>query len=204
MSTPHRLTFLIDTNIFLTLEPFGPVSETEPYEEAATFQRRVHEHGHRLALHSGTRLDIERDRTKPAASKTCRRSASTWCSTRRSQASPALVQAFGASANDQVDALIGSALDANAAHYIVTEDRGLRQRLARVAPTLGSRALSLAETIELLDQLYPPAPEPPPLVQLRPCYSISLSDPIFDSIRAEYDDFDKWFKTTASLASERR
>jgi len=46
MPAPARLTFLIDTNVFVTLEPFGSVGETEPFDEAATFARRVHEHGH--------------------------------------------------------------------------------------------------------------------------------------------------------------
>jgi GNAT superfamily N-acetyltransferase len=196
--SPRRLTFLVDTNIFVTLEPFGSVGETEPFEEAAAFQRRVHEHGHLLALHSGTKADIERD-TKDARREQSLQALNKYLVLDDVPAAPALLEAFGASENDQVDALIASALEANAAHYLVTEDRGLRQRLARVAPTLGPRALSLAEAIELLDQLHPPAPEPPPLVELRPCYSISLDDPIFDSIRGDYHEFDDWFRRSCQL-----
>jgi GNAT superfamily N-acetyltransferase len=193
MATPRRLTFLVDTNIFVTLEPFGPLSKTEPFEEAAAFRRRVDEHGHLIALHSGTRVDIERD-TLQARREQSLQVLSKYLVLDDVPASPALLAAFGGSDNDQVDALIASALEANAAHYLVTEDRPLRQRLARVAPTLGARALSLAEAIELLDQLHPPAPEPPPLVELRPCYQIRLDDPIFESIRDDYEDFDRWFR----------
>jgi len=198
MSGPSRLTFLVDTNIFVTLEPFGPVGETEPFDEAAALQRRVHEHGHLLALHSGTRADIQRD-TDERRREQSLQALNKYLVLDDVPASPALLEAFGASENDQVDALIASALEANAAHYLVTEDRGLRQRLARVAPLLGSRTLSLAGAIELLDQLHPPAPEPPPLVELRPCYSISLDDPIFESIRGDYDDFDGWFQRSCQL-----
>jgi len=198
VAIPRRLTFLVDTNIFVTLEPFGAVGETEPFEEAAAFQRRVHEHGHLIALHSGTRADIERD-TNVSRRDQSLQALNKYLVLDNVPASPALLDAFGASENDQVDALIASALEANAAHYLVTEDRGLRQRLSRVAPMLGSRALSLAEAIELLDQLHPPAPEPPPLVELRPCYSISLADPIFESIRGDYDDFDDWFRRSCQL-----
>lgn len=194
MTSPKRLTFLVDTNIFVTLEPFGAVGESEPFEEAAAFQRCVHEHGHRIALHSGTRADIERDKVEERREQRLQ-TLSKYLVLDNVPASPALVAAFGASENDQVDALIASALDANAAHYLVTEDRGLRQRLTSVAPGLGSRALSLAEAIELLDQLHPPSPEPPPFVELRHCYEISLEDPIFDSIRDDYDGFDDWFKS---------
>lgn len=198
MQRPHRLTFLVDTNIFVTLEPFGSVGETEPFEEAAAFQRRVHEHGHLIALHSGTKSDIDRD-TRDARREHRIQAVNKYLVLDSVPASPALLAAFGASDNDQVDALIASALEANAAHYLVTEDRGLRQRLARVAPALGPRALSLAEAIELLDQLHPPAPEPPPLVELRPCYSISIEDQIFDSIRDDYDGFDQWFRENCQL-----
>lgn len=198
MPSPSRLTFLVDTNIFVTLEPFGVAGETEPFDEAAVFQRRVHEHGHLLALHSGTKADIERD-TDRARKEQSLQALDKYVVLENVPASPALLAAFGASDNDQVDALIASALDANAAHYLVTEDRGLRQRVARVAPALGSRALSLAEAIELLDQLHPPAPQPPPLVELRPCYSINIGDPIFDSIRDDYSGFDDWFRRSCQL-----
>lgn len=193
MATPRRLTFLVDTNIFVTLEPFGSVSETEPFEEAAALRRRVDEHGYLIALHSGTRVDIERDTLDDRREQSLQ-ALNKYLVLDDVPASPALLGAFGASDNDQVDALIASALEANAAHYLVTEDRGLRQRLAKVAPALGARALSLAEAIELLDQLHPPAPEPPPLVELRACYSIRLDDPIFESIRDDYDGFDNWFR----------
>jgi hypothetical protein len=109
-------------------------------------------------------------------------------------ASRLLVSALsGGSPNDHVDALIASALDANAADYLVTEDKPLRKRLGRALPALERRVLPLADAIELLDQLHPAAPEPPPLVDKRPCYAISLDDPIFASIRQDYVDFDVWF-----------
>jgi GNAT superfamily N-acetyltransferase len=195
VATPRRLTFLVDTNIFLTLEPFGPVGETEPFDEAAGFKRRVDEHAHLIALHSGTTTDIERDSDEARRAQRLQ-ALNKYLVLDNVPASQALLDAFGASANDQVDALIASALEANAAHYLVTEDRSLRQRLTNVAPALSPRALSLAEAIELLDQLHPPAPEPPPLVELRPCYSIDLADPIFGSIRDDYEGFDKWFQTS--------
>lgn len=198
MSHPRRLTFLIDTNIFVTLEPFGPIQESEPFDEAALFQRRVHEHGHRIALHSGTRADIERD-TNVARHDQSLQALNKYVVLDNVPAASALLAAFGATENDQVDALIASALDANAAHYLVTEDRGLRQRLARAAPALAPRAVSLAEAIELLEQLHPPAPEPPPLVEMRQCYSLSLDDPIFDSIRGDYTGFNDWFKNSCQL-----
>ena len=195
---PTRLTFLIDTNVFITLEPFGPIRDTEPYEEAARFQRLVHDHGHRIAVHSGAREDIEQD-TDGARREQRLRALGKYIVLDSVPASDELLLAFGASQNNRVDALIASALDANAAHFLVTEDRNLRQRLARAAPALASRAVSLAEAIEQLEQLHPPAPQPPPNVEIRPCYSIDLEDPIFESLRSDYPDFDSWFANSCQL-----
>jgi GNAT superfamily N-acetyltransferase len=189
----RRLTFLIDTNVFLTLEPFGSGASSEPFNEAAAFSRRVHEHGHRIALHTGTREDIGRDHDVERGAQHLK-ALEKYVVLSDVPPSPALLAASsGGSENDRVDALIASALEANAVDYLVTEDKGLRSRVGRAAPALERRVLGLAEAVELLEQLHPLAPEPPPLVEKRPCYALSLDDPIFGSIRDDYNGFDRWF-----------
>jgi GNAT superfamily N-acetyltransferase len=190
VATTRRLTFLIDTNVFLTLED-GAVSENEPFDDAALFARRVHEHGHRLAVHSEARTDIGRDTDVERQTRTLK-ALDKYVVLDNVPESPRLVAAFGGgSENDRVDALIASALEANAADYLVTEDKQLRRRVLAADP--GLRVLSLAEGIEFLAQLHPAAPEPPPLVNRVECYRVELSDPIFESIREDYDGFDNWF-----------
>ena len=54
--------------------------------------------------------------------------------------------------------------------------------------------MSLAEATEFLEQLHPTAPEPPPRVDRRHCYTIGVDEPIFDSVRADYGDFDRWYE----------
>ena len=145
------------------------MSATEPFQEAAAFQRRVHEHGHRLALHSGTRTDIERD-TKDARRDQSLQALNKYLVLDGVPASPSLLAAFGASANDQVDALIASALEANAAHYLVTEDRGLGQRLGRVAP--------LAAVCEdVIEREHRSRPRPEPLWIGRPVGALEHASP---------------------------
>lgn len=193
MASTRRLTFLIDTNVFLTLEPYGSVADTEPFAEAAAFARGVQLHGHRLAVHSETNADVLQDTHRERRVQHIK-SLDKYVVLTDVPQSARLLEAFaGDSPNDRVDAVIASALEANAADYLVTEDKRLRSRLTHADPTLERRALSLAEEIELLEQLHPSAPEPPPLVVRRPCYAIKLDDPIFDSIRADYDGFDRWF-----------
>ncbi|MDX6451830.1 MAG: hypothetical protein QOH16_1879 [Gaiellaceae bacterium] len=146
-----------------------------------------------LALHADTREDVLRDLDTTRQTQRLQ-SLGKYIVLQNIPASVQFMSAFGSSSdNDRVDALIASALEANAAHYLITEDKQLRRRLTRAAPSLERRALSLAEAIELLDQLYPAAPEPPPLVELLPCHAIDRGDPIFDSIRGDYTGFDEWF-----------
>ncbi len=190
MAATRRLTFLIDTNVLLTLED-GAVSDTEPYDDAALFARRVHEHGHRLAVHSEAKTDIARDSDVERRARSLK-ALDKYLVLDNVPQSPRLVAAFGGgSDNDRVDAIIASALEANAADYLVTEDKQLRRRVLAADPSL--RIFSLAEAIEFLAQLHPAAPEPPPRVSRVECYRINLSDPIFGSIREDYIGFDEWF-----------
>lgn len=151
MVAKQRLTFLVDSNVFMTLESQGTPAPTEPYKLAAGFARSIQQHGHRLAVHSGTREDVLRD------SNTSRRehrlqSLEKYVVLEDVPTSKALVAAFPMkSANDRVDAKIASALHVNAAHYLVTEDRRLRRRVASAAPDLESRVLALSEALELLE-----------------------------------------------------
>ena len=189
----RRLTFLIDTNVFLTLEPFGALPANEPFEDAARFARRVHEHGHRLAIHEATRDDLLRDGDQARLVHNMR-CLEKYLVLRDVPVSAAVSVAFpGESANDRIDSLIVSALDVNAADHLVTQDRRLRQRVERGAPALAERVFSLAEATEFLEQLYPSAPEPPPRVDKRPCYAIDVSEPIFATLRDDYGNFDRWF-----------
>jgi ribosomal protein S18 acetylase RimI-like enzyme len=193
MAGSDRLTFLVDSNVFFTLEPYGMPAVSEPYDLAARFHRLLHEHGHLLAIHAGTREDIQNDRDLNRRAHRLRA-----LEKYRVIEGLAVSERLGdplsiGSDNDAVDAAIASALEANAAHYFVTEDKPLQTRLRRIAPDLGERVLSLAQAVELLDAMHPEAKAPPPLVQLAPCYQIALSDPIFDSIRDDYPGFDDWF-----------
>jgi ribosomal protein S18 acetylase RimI-like enzyme len=196
------LTFLVDSNVFITLEPHVTHGDTEPFDLAARFVRLVQDHGHRLAVHEGTIEDIERDQDvvrrahSRQALKKYRLIEDIPVSERISDAIP------GSSPNDLVDAAIASTLDAQAAHFLVTEDQRLRRRVQSAAPDLADRVLSLSEAVEYLDWLDPAPKPPPPLVERVHCYHVSLDDPIFESIRADYDGFDRWFRE-ACQASHR-
>jgi hypothetical protein len=61
MASVRRLTCLVDSNIFIALEPHLELRETEPHALAARFVRIVQRHAHLLAVHEATREDLMRD-----------------------------------------------------------------------------------------------------------------------------------------------
>ena len=194
MAQAQRFTFLIDSNVMMTLEPHIAVAPSEPYDLASRFVRLVHRHGHRIAVHAATRDDVLRDHDP-------RRRAHRLQVLQKYEVLEAIpvserfAEAFPVgSENDRVDFAMASALDAHAAHFLVTEDKALRRRVLRIAPEIGSKVVALADAVEFLDALHPEPKAPPPLVERRFCYQLSLSDPIFDTLRAEYDGFDRWFE----------
>jgi len=96
-----------------------------------------------------------------------------------------------AGSHDEIDLTILSAVKAECADYLVTDDGKLRKRARRVGLT--ARVLSAADAVATLRGLFPTVPEPPPLVQARPAHSLNPSDPIFQSLREDYPPFDDWF-----------
>jgi L-amino acid N-acyltransferase YncA len=95
------------------------------------------------------------------------------------------------SESDKVDARILATLNANAADFLVTQDRRLRQHANQAG--LGDRTLSITSAIELLQQLFETAPFDVPTLEELKGYQLDVRDPIFDSLKSDYPGFDEWF-----------
>ena len=93
--------------------------------------------------------------------------------------------------NDRSDIRLLVALQVRAVDFIVSQDVGLRKRAERVG--LGPSVLTVEETLEWLKQTFTAKDVVLPHVVERKAYELKLTDPIFESIRADYDGFDEWF-----------
>jgi hypothetical protein len=93
--------------------------------------------------------------------------------------------------NDHRDLRVLAALHVGAATHLITEDGRLRRRAARAG--LGDATLSVSEAVELLTGFAPGRSAPPPRVTAPATYTLNADDPIFCSLRDDYDDFDEWF-----------
>ncbi|MFZ5828265.1 MAG: GNAT family N-acetyltransferase [Bacillota bacterium] len=108
-----------------------------------------------------------------------------------------LVRVGGTSSspNDKVDNELLFAVERNCVNFLVTEDKGIHRKAARLG--LQSRVYYLEQCVSALRALYEPTDHPLPNLSLVPLHNLPLVDPIFDSLRTDYPEFDEWFSQKA-------
>jgi ribosomal protein S18 acetylase RimI-like enzyme len=94
--------------------------------------------------------------------------------------------------NDWVDNHLLAAVLANAVDLLITEDRGIHKKAARLS--VSDRVLTIDDALATVRGLFPVLPSSPPAVRDTKAHVLVPDDPIFDSIRKDYHPhFDKWF-----------
>lgn len=177
---------LLDTNIFIPLEPTAAQPDQIQTTAAAQLSKLASQTGAELWLHPAQRVDLAQDADH-----------------QRRQLRETLFHKYQvlewhipkpptSNTNDWVDGLLIEALEHHAVTALVTEDRRLKQRASRaVGP---DRVLTLSDAISFLSSLTELEVEPPPAVERVPAYILELQDSFWDSFREQYPDFDGWFR----------
>lgn len=182
--------FLLDTNILIPLEdshvplPLG----------LANFVRLAREYGHPLVIHPASEDDLNRDRNADRGTRTRERLEQY---SRLDSISDCPWNSSATNSHDTADNAILYALYCDAAHYLVTEDKGLHKKA--VSRGLGDRVYAINAAEDLLRRLHEPASVHLPNIQDVPLHSLTklLNDEFFDSLREEYPEFDSWFRDCA-------
>lgn len=187
------MNLLFDTNVFIPLEP-GTLADEEPGSDAARhlFQLAV-QTGTQIYLHPAQRKDIEQD--KQIDRRKLRLSLfEKYLSLPKP---PAVTEPFLASignpepeSNHWIDANLIAALHRDAVSILVTEDKGIHSRCGKL--NLGDRCRTVAQTIEILRDELPIESGGLPAVRSLLAHELNEQDPIFDSFREDYPDFDTW------------
>ena len=187
--------FLLDTNIFIPLEPSAS-GELHPRSEiAASLLRLLVEGGHQYYVHPELKTDLSRDRDleRQRQREVVRAKYPVLHSPPNApDAWKRLVGDPVPRTNDWVDIAHLAAVYHDAVDYLVTEDVRLRRKSRRV--DLGERVLSVDEAISTVRGLYVEQPSPPPSVKTLKAYELDEADPIFESLRTDYHDFDNWLR----------
>lgn len=187
---PFRLRFLLDTNILIPLQ--DSMIALEP--SLTNFIRLCNAHGHQLLYHPASAEDIRRDADVSRRRRTLARLRQY---SQLEPGPPCPWNTPGTPANDACDNEILYALQRNAAHALITEDQGIHRR---------ARALDIADRVyfiqpadEWLRRLHEPGAIQLPNIQDVELHTLDgqLVLPFFDSIRADYNGFDDWFRRKA-------
>jgi len=185
--------FLIDTNIFIPLEPTR-LSEVEGGTTKATkFAQLIAIAGHQLYVHPAGREDLRQDIDKER-----RNLREILFNKYPLLPEPPPISSHLASvlghpepdSNDWADHQLIAALSGNATDFLVTEDRSLRKKAARLG--LEGRVTTINEAISIVQDLFEKHPPTPPAVRDVKAHALDESDPIFQSFREDYSGFDDW------------
>jgi hypothetical protein len=95
--------------------------------------------------------------------------------------------------NDEVDNALLYCIYRDSADYLISEDRKIIAKAARVG--IDDRVFLISDALEFFKQfIVTEKPVAPPGLEEDFIYNLSLSDPIFDTLKADYDEFEGWFK----------
>ena len=191
---------LIDTNILIPLEPTSP-EDVEPTTPVVTeLVRLLHETGSKIVIHPDAFFEIDRDRNPER--RRLRRSLLAKYPRIPSppDLSDDLAEAFGhpeTGTHDAMDARLLETLRVGAVDVLVTDDVALRRRAQMVG--LGDAVITSSEALELVRRLYEPPVLAPPATRHVTCADLDPADPIFETLRRDYPEFDEWLAKATRL-----
>jgi len=174
------MNFLIDTNIIIPLEPVHHLDLSVNTSLALSFHQLVSKSGNTIFIHPSTEYDLKRDRNLERSHLINTILDST------------LVGEPVEGSNNWVDNQLLAALQADLVDYLVTEDIGIHKKSRRL--NIDSRVLFLEDAVSIIRDFFDNTPPPPPSVENVYVYQINVDDPIFDSLRSDYDGFGNWFQ----------
>jgi L-amino acid N-acyltransferase YncA len=184
---------LIDTNVLIPLEPTQR-DDVEPGSRgAASLIRLAQEAGHTILIHPSSLVDLQRDGNPD------RLAMRELLVTKYVRLDPApslaivepVLGPVAFESNDWVDHLLLAAVKADAVDVLVTQDGGIHRKAVRLG--VADRVLTVDDVIALLTMLHDHMLPPPPSVDFVPMHAVASDDPIFESLRCDYEGFDEWF-----------
>ncbi len=187
--------FLIDTNIFIPLEPSSLDDVEVLSPDAARMHRLIQQGGHQVFLHPKSRIDINEDKNDER--RELRLRAFEKYPHLEGTVSPfidftMIVGESPLNSNSEIDNHLIFAVYNNAVDFFVSEDRGVHAKARRLG--IESKVFRMIDVIRMLEKLSASDVAVVfPSIEMVKAYAVNPHDPIFDSLRDGYPGFDKWF-----------
>lgn len=188
-----RVKFLIDTNIFIPLEPTSPADVEARTAVATELARIATECGHQLYLHPASKADIGRNADQERSRLRLMLSDKYPCLDSSPPISAQLRAVLGPAqrgSRDWVDHQLIAAVAGDAVDFLVTEDQPIHRKARRLG--LDGRVCTVDDALSIIRALFEVPPVPPPAAQSVKAYQLDSGDPIFDTLREDYENFDLW------------
>ena len=186
--------FLIDTNVFIPIEPTRASEVDERTVRFGELVRLVRTSEHQVYVHPAQREDIARDLDDERRATHDAQFGKYPVLPDPPNISERLRQLVGHStrpSNDWVDDMLLAALDGDAVDFLVTKDQDIHRKARRVS--LQRRVMSVADALLFVQRLFDRRPPPLPAVVHTHAHELdTAADPIFESFRQDYPGFDAW------------
>lgn len=185
--------FLFDTNLLIRLEPTS-AADVEPGTPAAIeLLRMVHAGKHQAFVHPGSLRELAGDKQKERRDLRAILVQKYTELPAPPETGKAITDVLGTpriDSHDVVDFALLAAVQADAIDFLVSDDQRLLRRAARLR--LEPRVLSPGDALATLRAWAPTEPQPLPALDFVYAHQLDGEDPIFASLRDDYDGFDGW------------
>ncbi len=185
--------FLIDTNIFIPLEPTSLADQTSENKDASIFCELSAQANSQLYVHPASLYDIKRDRNSERRKLREQLFRKYICLDKPPKLCHEDELLLGMPAhytNDWVDNQLLGALHSDCVDFLISDDNRLHRKSGRLH--IQQRVMTLHDAVHFLRSLVGVSPLPPPSVEHEKAYCLNASDPIFMSFKGDYPGFDKW------------
>lgn len=195
--------FLLDANQLIPLEPTSPSDLEAGTPIAADIVRCANELGIQILVHPETIRELRKDPDpeRRSARQTLLTKYQTLSDPPGIEVVEPVLGRVELRSNDWFDHLLLAAVHADAVHHLITDDERMRRKARRLG-IAEDRILTASDARAFLETLVDHPQPPPPQVQTRRLYSLQRDDPIFESLRADYPDFDEWFPRVSQAGRE--
>lgn len=198
-----NISFLIDTNIFLPLEPIE--NNYVNSNIASEFYRLVQENDNQILLHPIILEEFKKD--KNIHRREIREVLNNKYTVLENppninQLPNNIIKEEKKYSNSWYDNHFISAVYNNHVHYLVSEDRGVHKKAQKL--NIQDKVLFLDEAIELLNSFNGKNINYSAHVEYVHPNKIDISLPFFESLRNDYPDFVKWFNSKVKPDTKRR
>ena len=189
------MNFLIDTNILIPLEPTTHIDLGINTEAAINFFNLVQKSHNKIFIHPDIIHDIKRDENKIRADlrKKLIKKYHYIPSPPNSDILLPKIPLATEYSNNWVDNQLLASIFANVADYLVTEDIKIHKKARRIG--IASQVILLSDAVNLIRDMFDETPKPPPAVEEVYVHQINNDEPIFESLREDYNpEFDLWLQ----------